>query len=68
MTNTDAYWVGAFAMAIARALHALRGLGDEYEAERELQRVLDAFAESPVLDDGLRAELAPYWQPGEERQ
>lgn len=64
--DTDAYWVGALAMATARA-HAFITTGLHERAALELEAVLQRLAESPVFDDGLKHELAPYWSE-EERE
>lgn len=51
-------------MAIATALHSMQE-GQIAQGRRLLTRVLENFAESPVFDEQLRKELAPYWKPKE---
>lgn len=63
--DTDAYWVGALAMTCARAQHLI-ATGQSEMALREIDNTLHHLAHSPVFDDGLKHELAPYWEPGEE--
>jgi hypothetical protein len=62
--DTDAYWVGALSMATARA-HAFITTGLHDRAAKELGDVLQRLSESPVFDDGLKHELAPYWSEEE---
>jgi len=64
--ESDAYWVGALAMALARASRQIQ-IGEPGAALKELTDVLEHFSESPNFDEGLRKELAPYWRPREER-
>ena len=64
-SKTDAYWVGALAMSCAHAQHLIV-MGQPELALRELTNVLQQLSHTPVMDDGLRRELAQYWKPDKE--
>lgn len=54
------YWVGSLAMAMAIS-HSWLQQGQTTQAQMVLNEVLTQFAESPVMDDGLKSQLAEYW-------
>jgi hypothetical protein len=58
--DTDEYWVGGLAMALAIGHYWLRN-GRTDIALRVISKVLVQFSMSPVCDDNLRRELAEYW-------
>ena len=60
--DTDAYWVGALAMTCARAQYLIMS-GTPEMALAEITNTLQHLAHSPVFDDGLKHELAQYWEP-----
>lgn len=60
MSDTDPYWVGAFAMSVAQARGCIQE-GRPDAALKILTVILERFAESPVFDEHLRQELAPFW-------
>jgi hypothetical protein len=61
-SDTDAYWVGALAMTCARAQHHIIS-GNPEQAFKEITDALQHLAHSPVFDEGLKTELAQYWEP-----
>lgn len=63
-TDTDPYWVGAFAMSLARA-HAWLLNGRPDVAYHEIDSVLIDFSESGIWQDDpmLVDSLKPYWKP-----
>lgn len=58
--DTDQYWVGALSMAMAIA-HSWLQRGATTQAMMVLDDVLSQFAESPFMNDELKAQLAEYW-------
>lgn len=58
--DTDQWWVGALAMGLAIA-HSWLKRGEPLQALFVLEDVLNQFAESPFMDDELKAQLAEYW-------
>lgn len=62
--DMDAYWVGVFAATLAQVHHFLKT--DQPGAMHVVEEALERFAESPVMDEQLLSELAPYWEPRRE--
>lgn len=62
MTVADAEWVGKFAAACARAIHAAHA-GNLEVTTAELERTLSSFAASDLCDEVMLEYMAPFWRP-----